>query len=158
MVQTRTKEKMEILEKEISKLPAIEKTLAELAKNIERQNQVMLRIMESAADDRSTMNEKLTELSMRNFPMKSTDKGEGSSKREEEDKKIKKKTDEESNNDRNKFKKVEMSIFSGGDPYSWLFRAERYFQIHKLTESEKMTVSTISFEGAALNWYHSQEE
>lgn len=39
--------------------------------------------------------------------------------------------------DRSKFKKVEMSVFTGEDPDSWLVRAERYFQIHKLTESEK---------------------
>ena len=36
--------------------------------------------------------------------------------------------------------------------------AERYFQIHKLTDFEKMTVATISFEGPVLNWYRSQEE
>lgn len=51
-----------------------------------------------------------------------------------------------------------MSVFVGEDPDSWLFRAERYFQIHKLTESEKMLVSTVSFDGPALNWYRSQEE
>ena len=69
-----------------------------------------------------------------------------------------KKPNDEGNHDRNKFKKVEMPIFNGEDPDSWLFRAERYFRIHKLTESEKMTVSTISFEGPALNWFRSQEE
>ena len=36
--------------------------------------------------------------------------------------------------------------------------AERYFQIHKLTDFEKMTVATINFEGPVLNWYRSQEE
>ena len=118
---------MEVFEKEISKLPAIEKTLAELSKNIERQNQVMLRIMESAAQDRTTMNEKLTELLMRNYPAKSTNKDEGSSRREDEVKKSEKKTVEENNNDRHKFKKVEMPIFNGDNPDSWLFRAERYF-------------------------------
>ncbi|KAL0560207.1 hypothetical protein IC582_000607 [Cucumis melo] len=49
-------------------------------------------------------------------------------------------------------------MFTGEDLDSWLFRAERYFQIHKLNESEKMLVSTISFDGPALNWYRSQEE
>ncbi|KAL0548958.1 hypothetical protein IC582_013436 [Cucumis melo] len=71
-----------------------------------------------------------------------------------------KKNDEsdENSNDRSKFKKVEMSVFTGEDPESWLFRAERYFQIHKLTESEKMLVSTICFDGPAPNWYRAQEE
>lgn len=51
-----------------------------------------------------------------------------------------------------------MPVFNGDDPDSWLFRADRYFQIHKLTDCEKLTVTTISFEGLALNWYRSQEE
>lgn len=46
-----------------------------------------------------------------------------------------------------------MPIFSGDDPDGWLFRAERYFHIHRLTDTEKMTVAVISFEGDALSWY-----
>ncbi|TYK14310.1 ty3-gypsy retrotransposon protein [Cucumis melo var. makuwa] len=60
--------------------------------------------------------------------------------------------------DRSKFKKVEMSIFSGTDPDSWLFRADRYFKIHNLIESEKLSVAIISFDGLALDWYRSQDE
>ena len=90
--------------------------------------------------------------------MKSNGEGEGSSVRENEPKNEEKKMNEDANCDRNKFKKVEMPIFNGDDPDSWLFRAERYFQIHKLTDFEKMTVATISFEGPVLNWYRSQEE
>lgn len=60
--------------------------------------------------------------------------------------------------DRNKFKKVDMPVFHGNDLDSWLFRADRYFQIHKLRDSEKMTVSVISFNGLALDWYRSQGE
>lgn len=51
-----------------------------------------------------------------------------------------------------------MPVSNGEDLDSWLFRAERYFQIHKLTKFKKMLVSTISFDGLALNWYQSQEE
>ncbi|KAA0064081.1 transposon Tf2-1 polyprotein isoform X1 [Cucumis melo var. makuwa] len=52
---------------------------------------------------------------------------------------------------RSKFKKVEMPVFSGTDTDSWLFRANQYFQIHKLSDSEKPTVSVISFDGSALD-------
>ncbi|KAA0043596.1 transposon Tf2-1 polyprotein isoform X1 [Cucumis melo var. makuwa] len=45
--------------------------------------------------------------------------------------------------DRNKFKTVEMPIFNGVDLDSWLFQADRYFQIHKLTHSEQLTVAVI---------------
>ncbi|KAL0546676.1 hypothetical protein IC582_016588 [Cucumis melo] len=51
-----------------------------------------------------------------------------------------------------------MPVFAREDPDSWLFRVERYFEIHKLSDSEKMLVSTISFDGPALHWYRSQEE
>lgn len=60
--------------------------------------------------------------------------------------------------DRHKFKKVEMPVFGGDDPDNWMFRADRYFQIHKLSEIEKLTVAVISFEGVALNWYRAKEE
>ncbi|KAA0050168.1 transposon Tf2-1 polyprotein isoform X1 [Cucumis melo var. makuwa] len=65
---------------------------------------------------------------------------------------------EEKNNDQSKFKKVEMPVFNGEDPDAWLFRVDRYFQIHKLTDLEKMTMATISFKGLTLNWYRAQEE
>lgn len=54
------------------------------------------------------------------------------------------------------FKKVEMLVFNGSAD-SWLFQADRYFQI-LVTNSEKMTVSVISFDGPALNWYRLQDE
>lgn len=51
-----------------------------------------------------------------------------------------------------------MLVVNGSDPYSWLFRADRYFNIHKLSNLEKLTVVVISFEGAALDWFRSKEE
>lgn len=51
--------------------------------------------------------------------------------------------------ERNKFKKVKMSIFNGNDPDSLLFGAKRYFQVHKLNETEKMIVAMISGVGLA---------
>ncbi|KAA0045135.1 transposon Tf2-1 polyprotein isoform X1 [Cucumis melo var. makuwa] len=59
---------------------------------------------------------------------------------------------------RSKFKKVKMPIFNGKSPDSWLFRADRYFKIHNLTELEKMSVAIISFDGLTLDWYRSQDE
>lgn len=64
----------------------------------------------------------------------------------------------ENSSDHNKFKKFEMPILSGTNPDLWLFKADQYFQIHKLTDLEKLTVVVISFNGAALDWYRSQEE
>lgn len=53
-----------------------------------------------------------------------------------------------------KFKKVEM--LSGTDLDSWLFRANRYFQIRMLADSEKMTKVVTNFNRATLDWYRSQ--
>lgn len=46
-----------------------------------------------------------------------------------------------------------MPVFNGTDPDSWLFRADRYFKIHELTYTGKMTVAVISFNRPALDWY-----
>lgn len=46
-----------------------------------------------------------------------------------------------------------MPTFEGEDPEDWLFRVEIYFDIHQLTDSKKITVTAVSFAGAALHWY-----
>lgn len=51
-----------------------------------------------------------------------------------------------------------MPVFSGSDPDSWLFRADVYFQIHKLTDLKKLIVEVVSFDGVASDSYRSQEE
>lgn len=65
---------------------------------------------------------------------------------------------DEGGSDLSKFKKVDMPVFSGTDLDSWLFCADRYFKIHRLSDEEKLTVAVISFESAALNWYCATEE
>ncbi|TYK06549.1 transposon Tf2-1 polyprotein isoform X1 [Cucumis melo var. makuwa] len=179
MVQTRIEERLKVMdqeialiEKELGKMPTIELTLNDIAKNMQtmrtqsdKQEQMMVMIMETIAKDRTTTSERNEEP---NAHMSVTNKGKekeaNSSKstvsgRSNSDDRNEGKTEtEEAAADRNKFKKVEMPVFAGEDPDSWLFRAERYFQIHKLSDSEKMLVSTISFDGPALNWYRSQEE
>lgn len=44
-------------------------------------------------------------------------------------------------------------MFAEMDLESWLFQAERYFEIQKLTDVEKLIVAVISFDGIALAWY-----
>lgn len=56
------------------------------------------------------------------------------------------------------FKKVEMPVFNGSNPNAWLFHADRYFNIHKLTKSKKMIVAIISSEGVALDWFCAEEQ
>ena len=121
---------------------------------------MLMTMIESSAKERSVVSERVTESAACDSATRKGKENEAtSSMAAESDRNIgviqdKKKNDSEENSgDRNKFKKVEMPVFTGEDSDSWLFRAERYFQIHKLNESEKMLVSTISFDGPALNWY-----
>ena len=47
-------------------------------------------------------------------------------------------------------RRLEMPIFTGENPDGWLFQAERYFNMNRLSENEKMAVAGVSFEGDAL--------
>ncbi|TYK19603.1 transposon Tf2-1 polyprotein isoform X1 [Cucumis melo var. makuwa] len=173
MVQTRIEERMELIDqeivemkKEMSKIPAIEFSRTKITKNLElmqlqskKQQRAILRFMETVANERSMMSERSSESMARESQATSPKENKPSTNRETGSEKADKKSNTEDNNgDRNKFKKVEMLVFNDEDPDLWLFHTKRYFQIHKLSEFEKIVVSTISFKGPALNWYRSQEE
>ncbi|KAL0536628.1 hypothetical protein IC582_025586 [Cucumis melo] len=179
MVQTRIEERLEMIDqeialmkKELGKMSIIELSLNDIAKNMEtmqsqsdKQQQMLLMIMETVAKDRTTASDRNeepnahTSVTNKGKEKEATTSKSAISGRNDADGRNERKTEiDEFAPDRNKFKKVEMPVFAGEDPDSWLFRAERYFQIHKLSDSEKMLVSTISFDGPALHWYRSQEE
>lgn len=61
-------------------------------------------------------------------------------------------------NERQKFKKIDMSTFDGTDPNSWLFQAYRYFQILQLNDKEKLTVVAISFQEVVIKWHRAMED
>ncbi|KOM25601.1 hypothetical protein LR48_Vigan123s002100 [Vigna angularis] len=50
-------------------------------------------------------------------------------------------------------KKVELPSFEGGDPYIWINWAERFFDIQKVAEEEKVELAYISMEGSASYWF-----
>ncbi|TYJ98848.1 transposon Tf2-1 polyprotein isoform X1 [Cucumis melo var. makuwa] len=179
MVQTRIEERLECIDqeiagmkKELSKVPAIEVILNEIAKSMElmrlqskKQQQLLFTIVETNSRERSTMSRQETESAAKEFEKMKGKEGDASSSKANDsdrnfgaDRNDRRGDGDDGLPDRNKFKKIEMPIFTGEDPDSWLFRAERYFQIHKLTDSEKMLVSTVSFDGPTLNWFRSQEE
>ncbi|XP_010493200.1 PREDICTED: uncharacterized protein LOC104770466 [Camelina sativa] len=54
--------------------------------------------------------------------------------------------------------KVEMPVFEGGpNVYSWLTRAERYFEFGNFTDAEKIRLAYMSVEGQALCWFKLEE-
>ncbi|KAA0045216.1 Ty3/gypsy retrotransposon protein [Cucumis melo var. makuwa] len=157
-----TDERLETVEMEMKRLPMIEENIALLAKSIAEMNsqidkqaqqqQVILKYIEGIVKDdspgRRTEEGSTSKVTMAEAIYPAT----------AEEPKLEVKTEEERSVDRCKFKKVEMPVFDGTDPDSWLFRADRYFKIHNLTDSERLTVAVISFDGLALDWYRSQEE
>ena len=46
-----------------------------------------------------------------------------------------------------------MPIFCGENPEGWIFRAELFFEINRLTEAERMMAVGVSFEEEALAWF-----
>ncbi|KAA0033067.1 transposon Tf2-1 polyprotein isoform X1 [Cucumis melo var. makuwa] len=128
-------------------MPVIESSLSDIVKNLElmrsqseKQQQMLLLMMESMAKERSAVNKRMTESAMReSVSMKGKESKATSSKSAELNRNIgecqtERKSDiEEIAADRSKFKKVEMSVFIREDPDSWLFRGNKYFQIRSST-------------------------
>lgn len=56
-------------------------------------------------------------------------------------------------NDKQKFKRLDMPIFSGETLDAWLFKTERYFKINQLSDAEKIKVAIISFDHEVVDWY-----
>jgi len=59
----------------------------------------------------------------------------------------------ESGREPNRFRRLEMPIFSGEDPMGWLFRMERYFTVNGVEEYEKMDAAVVCLEERTLKWY-----
>lgn len=56
--------------------------------------------------------------------------------------------------ERRKYKHLEMPIFLGEHPDSWVHRAEHYFEIHELSDDEKIKVAIIAFAPNVVDWFH----
>lgn len=52
-----------------------------------------------------------------------------------------------------RFKKLDMPLFDGSNPDSWIMRAEQYHDFYRLTDVEKVEVVVVVMEGDALFWY-----
>lgn len=62
-------------------------------------------------------------------------------------------TNEDNREEGRGFRRLELPTFNGFDPDGWVYRAERYFQINRMSEEEKMEAIALSMEGKALAWY-----
>lgn len=48
---------------------------------------------------------------------------------------------------------MELPVFKGGKPWNWISRAEKFFEVQKVEEEEKLQLVFISMEGYAGNWF-----
>lgn len=55
--------------------------------------------------------------------------------------------------ERLKFNRFEMPVFCGEKPDAWVYKAETYFDIHSLTELEKVKISICSFDPDTVDWF-----
>ncbi|KAL0539505.1 hypothetical protein IC582_023720 [Cucumis melo] len=55
--------------------------------------------------------------------------------------------------DRSKYKKLEIPMFNGENPETWIYRAEHYFDINELMDEEKVKVAVVSFGPDEVNWF-----
>ncbi|WVZ17654.1 hypothetical protein V8G54_010636 [Vigna mungo] len=50
-------------------------------------------------------------------------------------------------------KRVELLVFERGEPWNWISQAEKFFEVQKVEEEEKMQLVFISMEGYAESWF-----
>ncbi|KAH6820294.1 hypothetical protein C2S53_014032 [Perilla frutescens var. hirtella] len=49
--------------------------------------------------------------------------------------------------------RLEVPIFDGEDPYSWVFQIEEYFSFHKVLESQRLQIFAFHLDGKASLWF-----
>ncbi|KAA0040197.1 transposon Tf2-1 polyprotein isoform X1 [Cucumis melo var. makuwa] len=119
------------IKKEMIKMPVIETALIKLSKNMEmmqlltkKQQQAILSYMEANVKEWSSISERMTESNMQEILAMKSKENEPTSSRNIRETRAEQKTKmDKILGDRNKFNKVEMSVFTDDDPDSWLFRA-----------------------------------
>ncbi|XP_022641287.1 uncharacterized protein LOC111242387 [Vigna radiata var. radiata] len=50
-------------------------------------------------------------------------------------------------------KRVELPVFEGGESWVWIGRAEKFFEVQKVAEEEKLELAFIGMEGYAGSWF-----
>ncbi|XP_057453204.1 uncharacterized protein LOC130745077 [Lotus japonicus] len=55
-------------------------------------------------------------------------------------------------------RRVDIPMFDGSDAYGWINRVERFFQLSRVGEEERLEMVMIAMEGKALGWFQWWEE
>ncbi|KAA0048764.1 transposon Tf2-1 polyprotein isoform X1 [Cucumis melo var. makuwa] len=110
MVQTRIEERLELIDqeivgmkKEIGKMRAIELSLSDIMKNLEKQQQTLMMMMETIAKDRTVVGERTTESAAREFAIAKGKESEATSSKSADGPKYRRWLIREENKDRRNF-------------------------------------------------------
>ena len=133
---------VEAIKQEVQRLPMLEKT-------VEKMHAMLTAMYEDC--HRQTEGSELTGINTGKRKIRTEEifKGEGDGEEGETSISV----DTGVRQDRIKFKKLEMSVFSGEDPDGWFYRAEHYFQMHLLNKREKLKIVVVSLKGKGLSWF-----
>lgn len=140
MVSTRGMEaRIEILERGFEGLLAMKENLE---KSLEQERLERL-------ETRRQLNELLNTVrrSVRSAEEESVNEGSQSENEENPDTQVNSRKCEE------RWRKLEIPVFEGVDAHGWLNRVERYFDLKKMNEAEKLQAVMVAMEGKALSWY-----
>ncbi|XP_038893564.1 uncharacterized protein LOC120082453 [Benincasa hispida] len=133
MAQKQIENRLEKNEREVSEMKEM---MLGLCKNIEklteemRESNTAQKVEESGASDGRRMKMKRTADETESTP---SNGGGGS--------------------DKSKYKRLEIPIFAGENPESWVYRAEHYFEIYELSDQEKVKVVVINFGPEEVDWF-----
>jgi hypothetical protein len=53
--------------------------------------------------------------------------------------------------------RVEFPTFDGNDPSRWIYKANKFFHVHKTSYNQKLLLASIHMEGKALVWFQDME-
>ncbi|TYK03081.1 ty3-gypsy retrotransposon protein [Cucumis melo var. makuwa] len=137
---TASETEIEAIKQEVQRLPLLEK-------NLEKMHAMLSAIYEDR--QRFTGGSELTGISTR----KRKERNEAGVLEEGEEGETSLSGEAGGGQERIKFKKLEMPVFNSEDPEGWFYRAEHYFQMHLLSEREKLKIAVVSLEGRGLSWF-----
>ncbi|KAH7837473.1 hypothetical protein Vadar_014288 [Vaccinium darrowii] len=52
-----------------------------------------------------------------------------------------------------RFNRIDFPKFSGDDPEGWVYRCQKFFEIHTIDETQKVRLAAIHLEDKAISWY-----
>ncbi|XP_077249584.1 uncharacterized protein LOC143889290 [Tasmannia lanceolata] len=49
--------------------------------------------------------------------------------------------------------RLDFPRFDGIDPFSWIFKAEQFFEYHNTADDQRLMISSFHMDGKALQWF-----